>query len=551
MKKIIIVGGVAGGASAATRLRRLDEKAHIIMFEREKHISIANCGLPYYIGNTITDRGKLLVQTPEAMNRRFGIDVRTESEVISIDTDKKVVTVNSKQRGQYEESYDVLILSPGAKPITPPIPGSDDKRIFTLRHIPDTDRIKSYLDGNNVKRAVVIGGGFIGIEMAENLLQFGMETTIVEAAPHILAPFDSDMVTYAEKELSRMGAKFALNDGVAAFHDTPKGLEVELTSGRRIVADLAILAIGVRPDTTFLQDTGIELGPRGHIIVDEHMRTNLPDVYAVGDAVEVKHLITGEQTAIPLAGPANKQGRIAADHICGLSSRYRGSQGTSIIKIGELTGAATGLNERLLKQAGLDYHVIHIHPASHATYYPGAEPVAMKLLFAQDGRILGAQAFGREGVDKRIDVIATVIRLNGTVYDLEELELAYAPPYSSAKDPVNMAGFVAGNVLAGRMEIITSEQLDEWMDNEESIQLIDVRTEGEFVKGHLEGAKNIPIDSLRDRLEELDPEKEVIVYCQVGLRGYTAVRILAQHGFRVKNLSGGYETYTMAHYRPD
>jgi len=548
MSKVIIVGGVAGGASAAARLRRLDEDAQIIMFEREAHISIANCGLPYYIGDTIQDRAKLLVQTPEAMHQRFGIEVRTHSEVISIDPIRKVVTVNSKERGDYEESYDNLILSPGAKPMVPPIPGIDSSRIFTMRNIPDTDRIKAYIEDHEVRRAVVIGGGFIGIEMAENLIHRGIKTTIVEAAPHILAPFDSDMVTHAEKELAEHGASFALHDGVLAFHEGEGGIEVELSSGRREAVDLIILAIGVRPDTAFLQDTGIELGQRGHIIVDEHMRTNMPGIYAVGDAVEVKQLVNGQQTTIPLAGPANKQGRIAADHICGLDSAYRGSLGTSIIKIFGLTGAATGMNERALRQSGMSYHVVHLHPASHATYYPGAEPIALKLLFDEDGRILGAQAFGREGVDKRIDVIATAMRLRGTVHDLEELELAYAPPYSSAKDPVNMAGFIAVNVLSGRSKVITSEQLDH-MDLRE-VQLIDVRTEAEYARGHLPDAVNIPVDTLRDRLDEIDREQEVIVYCQVGLRGYTASRILAQRGYKVTNLTGGYKSYVMAHYVP-
>lgn len=546
-KKILIVGGVAGGASAAARLRRLDEDAHIIMFEREEHISIANCGLPYYIGDTIQERSKLLVQTPEAMKRRFNIEVRTRSEVVSIDPARTVVRVRRHDGSEYEESYDKLILSPGAKPLMPPIPGIDSRLIFTLRNIPDTDRIKSFLDEHKVQKSIVIGGGFIGIEMAENLIQLGIETTIIEAAPHILAPFDSDMVTYAERELAEHGAKFILGDGVKAFHKQADEIVVELSSGRRESADLVVLAIGVRPDTEFLQGSGIELGPRGHIIVNEHMQTNLPDIYAVGDAVEVLHLINGQKTAIALAGPANKQGRIAADHICGIDSSYRGSQGTSIIKIFDLTGAATGMNERQLAQANMSYQVIHIHPASHATYYPGAEPIALKLLFQEDGRILGAQAFGREGVDKRIDVIATMIRMGGTVDDLAELELAYAPPYSSAKDPVNMAGFVAQNVLRGLTTVFTAEQLDH-MDLQ-NIQLIDVRSEAEFRRGAIPGAKHIPIDSLRDRLEELDRDREVLVYCQVGLRGYTASRILAQKGFQVRNLSGGYQTYEMTKYR--
>lgn len=545
-KKILIVGGVAGGATAAARLRRLDEHAQIIMFEREEQISIANCGLPYYIGGTIPLRQQLLVQTPEAMMQRFRIDIRTKSEVIAVHPERKTVTVKDAAKGTYEENYDVLLLSPGAKPILPSMPGIEDERIFTLRNIPDTDRIMDYIEKHQVKRAAVIGGGFIGIETAENLIQRGIDTTVVEAAPQILAPFDADMVTYAQKELTDHGVRLILNDRVQAFRSQPNSLIVELASGDRLDADLVLMAIGVQPDTAFLRDSGIELGPRGHIIVNAHMQTNIPEIYAVGDAVMVSHLVHGEMTAIPLAGPANKQARIAADHICGLDSAYRGSQGTSIIKIFGLTGAATGLNERSLRQAGIDYQTVHLHPASHATYYPGAEPIALKLLFDGSGRVLGAQAFGREGVDKRIDVIAAMIRMNGTVDDLAELELAYAPPYSSAKDPVNMAGFIAQNVLSGRTQMITADELDR--KDPDAITLIDVSSEAEFLFGHIEGAVNIPVDELRDRLHEIDTSKEVIVYCQVGQRGYTAARILAQRGILARNLSGGYRSYIMAKY---
>lgn len=548
-KKVLIVGGVAGGASAAARLRRLDENAEIIMFERDEYISFANCGLPYYIGESIQERSKLLVQTPEAMKQRFNIDVRIRSEVTAVNGGKKTVTVHSRDHGTYEESYDYLILSPGAKPIKPPIPGIDHAKIFTLRNIPDTDRIKTYIDQQDVHKAIIIGGGFIGIEMAENLVHRGIQVTIVEAAPHILAPFDSDMVTYAEKELQEHGVRFALGDGVKSFKEESNGIVVGLQSGKELDADMVILAIGVHPDTAFLRDSGIELGSRGHIIVNKKMETNMPGIYAVGDAVEVTHFINGQKTAIPLAGPANKQGRIAADNVSGIESVYKGTQGTSIIKIFDLTGAATGLNERALQQSNQSYRIVHVHPASHATYYPGAKPIALKLIFNDDGKILGAQAFGQDGVDKRMDVIATIIRLNGTIEDLAELELSYAPPFSSAKDPVNMAGYVAQNVLAKKTEVFLPRDLLEW--DKEKIQLIDVRTEIEYANGAITGTVNIPVDQLRDRISEIDTSKETWVYCQVGLRGYTASRILAQKGFKVKNLTGGYKTYSMEQYKPE
>lgn len=542
-KRTIIVGGVAGGASAAARLRRLDEHMEIVMFERDEYISFANCGLPYYIGEQIQERSKLLVQTPEAMKRRFNIDVRVQSEVLSIDTAKKSVTVQSKDRGRYEESFDYLILSPGATPVKPPIPGIGSKHIFTLRNIPDTDKIKSYIDEHEVKRAVIIGGGFIGIEMAENLIERGIEVAIVEAAPHILAPFDTDMVAYAEKELRDHGVQLVLGDAVEEFQEQVDDTVVKMASGNELAGELILLAIGVQPDTKFLDKSGINLGNRGHIIVNNEMETNVPGIYAVGDAVEVQHFVHGQSTAIPLAGPANKQGRIASDNICGLTSSYNGTQGTSILKIFGMTGAATGLNERSLLQEGIPYKVIHIHPASHATYYPGATPLAIKLLFDHSGRILGAQAFGEDGVDKRIDVIATTMRLGGTVHDLAELELSYAPPFSSAKDPVNMAGCTAQNVLANKLEVYTAKELSQV--DLQTIQLIDVRRVKEHELGAIEESENIPIDDLRTRLHELDPSKEVWVYCQVGMRGYLASRILMQNGFKVKNLSGGYKTYSI------
>jgi NADPH-dependent 2,4-dienoyl-CoA reductase/sulfur reductase-like enzyme/rhodanese-related sulfurtransferase len=537
-KRVLIVGGVAGGASAATRLRRLDEHAEIIMFERGDYISFANCGLPYYIGGTIKKRDDLLVQTVEAMKSRFNIDVRIRSEVINVDTDNKKVTVKSSSKGIYEQEYDCLILSPGAKAIRPDIPGINSEKIFTLRNIPDTDAIKEFIDKKAVDSAIVVGGGFIGVEMAENLKSKGLNVTVVEAASHVLAPFDSDMVVTIEKELVKKGVDLVLGDGVKAFTDTKNRINVILNSGKTLAADIVILSIGVIPDTEFLKDSGIKLGPRGHIIVNEKMQTNIESVYAVGDAVEVTDFVTGLKTAVPLAGPANKQGRIAADNISGLNSVYKGTQGTSIVKVFGLTAAVTGANEKALKRAEIDYKKIIIHPVSHASYYPGALPMTLKLIFGDDGKILGAQCVGYKGVDKRIDVIASAIRFNGTVYDLAELELSYAPPYSSAKDPVNMAGFVAQNVLAGKSNMITWDEVSKL--NKDDYILLDVRTEEEFIRGHVNGAVNIPLDSLRERISELDKTKIIIAYCKVGIRGYIAERILDQKGFTVLNVTGGY-----------
>lgn len=539
-KKVLIVGGVAGGASAAARLRRLDEHAEIILFERGEHISFANCGLPYYIGDKIRNRNRLLVQTPKAMKTRFNIDVRTNSEVLGVDTASRKIIVRSMDEGTYEESYDALILSPGAKAIRPPIPGIDSSRILTLRNIADTDAIKALVDQKETERAVVIGGGFIGVEMAENLAEKGIQVSIAEAAPHILAAFDSDMVGIIEKELMQNGIKLILGDGVKAFEETESGVDVSLASGKRLAADLVILAIGVTPDTAFLQNSGIALGPKGHIIVNERLQTNVENVYAVGDAIEVMDFITGRKTAVPLAGPANRQGRIAADNIAGLSSIYKGTQGTAILKAFGLTAACTGANERTLKNAGISYKSIHVHPVSHASYYPGAKAMTLKLIFNEQGKVLGAQSVGYAGVDKRIDVIAAVIRMGGTVHNMAELELSYAPPFSSAKDPVNLAGFVAQNVLSGRSHLIT------WQDvakmNREDYILVDVRTADEYQNGHVEGAVNIPVDELREKLSSLDKSKAIVVYCQVGLRGYIADRILSQNSFIAYNVTGGYQS---------
>jgi NADPH-dependent 2,4-dienoyl-CoA reductase/sulfur reductase-like enzyme/peroxiredoxin family protein/rhodanese-related sulfurtransferase/TusA-related sulfurtransferase len=548
-KKILIVGGVAGGASTAARLRRLDEKAEIVMFERDEYISFANCGLPYYIGESIKDRKKLLVQTPESFNARFNIDVRINSEVISVDVERKLVKVNSKSKGLYEENFDYLVLSPGAKAIKPNIQGINSNKIFTLRNIPDTDNIKALVDKKGIKSAVVIGGGYVGVEMAENLKERGLEVTLIEAAPHILSPFDSDIVVTAEKELIDNGVHVILKDGVKAFKDLEEKIEVTLNSDIKLTTDLVILSIGVFPDTAFIKDSGIKLGAKGHIIVDEHMETNIKNIYAVGDAIEVVDLVNKKNTAIPLAGPANKQGRIAADNIAGLDSSYKGTQGTAIIKVFGLTAASTGNNERTLKSLNIPYKVVYIHPVSHASYYPGALPLTLKLIFNEEGTILGAQAIGYAGVDKRIDVIATTMRLGGTIYDLSELELCYAPPFSSAKDPVNMAGFVAENLLSGKSEILTPEEYMAY--DKDNTLLVDVRSELEYSNGHIEGAINIPVDKLRERINELDKDKEIIEYCQVGLRGHVAARILTQNGYKVKNITGGYKSLSNLDFKAE
>ncbi len=549
-KKILIVGGVAGGASAAARLRRLDENAEIVIFERGEHISFANCGLPYYIGETIKDREKLLVQTPEAMKARFNIDVRVNSDVISVNTDNKSVTVRKIDGSVYNEDYDYLVLSPGAKPIKPPIPGIDNERLYTLRNVKDTDYIKAVVDKQETKEAVVIGGGFIGIEMAENLADRGVKVTLVEAAPHILAPFDSDMVTIAEEVMEEKGITLILKDGVKSFEEKDGAVEILLASGKKVKGEIGILAIGVAPDTAWLKDSGIKLGERGHILVDSSMKTSADGVYAAGDAIEVVDYISGNKTAIPLAGPANKQGRIAADNIAGIKSVYKGTMGTSIIKIFDLTSASTGNNERLLQKAGIPYKVVFVHPMSHASYYPGATQLHIKLIFNEEGRVLGAQAMGYEGVDKVIDVIATVIKFKGTVEDLAELELAYAPPYLSAKSPANMAGFVAENVLEGLVEVVTPDYMNS-MDLDKEI-ILDVRDDIEVQQGAVKGYINIPVNDLRARLKELEPHKDknIVVYCAVGLRGYIASRILKAHGFKPKNVTGGFKSYSLSRFTP-
>ncbi|WP_037284646.1 FAD-dependent oxidoreductase [Saccharibacillus sacchari] len=547
-KKVLIVGGVAGGASAAARLRRLDEHAEIIMFEKGPYISFANCGLPYYIGGSIAERERLLVQTPQGMQDRFRIDVRTHSEVISVDTHQRTVQVRSAERGLYEESYDELILSPGARPVVPDLPGNNHPLIYTVRNIPDIDRIKEKVTAGGGRSAIVIGGGFIGVEMAENLKEAGLDVMLVEGNPQLLAPFDPELAASLAQEMQQKGVNLLFSQRVQGFRSTDRGIGVELGGERLLTADLVILAIGVIPDTAFLQSSGIQLGARGHIAVNEALETNLPHVYAVGDAIEVRDYVHGGKTSIPLAGPANKQGRIVADRIAGLDSVYKGTMGTSVIKVFDMTGASTGSSEKTLKRLGIDYRSVIVHPSSHASYYPGASAIALKLLFTPEGKVLGAQAVGYEGVEKRIDDIAVAIHFGGHVSDLTELELSYAPPFSSAKDPVNMVGYAAENIVAGRVQSFTYDQLDARIP-ENSI-LLDVRSDLEHRGGHIPGSISIPVDELRGRLNELDPAKKIWVYCQVGLRGYTASQILRQHGYDVRNLSGGYKTYRQALFVP-
>jgi len=545
-RKVLIVGGVAGGATAAARLRRLDEKARIIMFEKGDYISFANCGLPYYIGDVIRDKEELTLQTPESFSQRYNVDVRIKSEVISIDRQNKAVTVKDLISGEtYHESYDVLILSPGAEPVVPPFEGSRLDAVFTLRTIPDTYRIKEYMQSNKPRRAAVIGAGYIGIEMAENLHNLGLDVSIIELSDHVIQPLDPDMAAEVHHHILSKGVSLYLGKGVTAIRSSREGYELVLSSGESIHADMVILAVGVRPESRLANEAGLETGVRGCIVTNTRMQTSDPYIYAVGDAVEVVDFITGEKVFVPLASPANKQGRIAADNICGIDSTYNGTQGTAILKAFDMTVAVTGSNERTLKAAGIDYEKSYTYSSSHADYYPGATSMTIKLLFdKKTSVILGAQITGYQGVDKRCDVLSTAIRTRMKVQDLVELELAYAPPFGSAKDPVNIAGYVASNIQNGSMQAFYWHDVDQ-IDPSSSI-LLDVRTEYEFRKGTLKGAINIPLDSLRDRLNELDKNKPVYVFCQVGLRGYVASRILMQKGFdKVYNLSGGYRLYMM------
>lgn len=542
-QKIIIVGGVAGGATAAARLRRISEDVEVILVERGENISFANCGLPYYIGETIKERSKLLVQTVKGMSDRFNLDIRILSEVSSINPEDKTVMIKNLQTGEvYEESYDKLLLSPGARPIVPPIPGlNENQSLFTLRNIPDTDKIKNYVDTKNPKKAVVIGGGFIGIEMAENLVERGLKVTIIEMGNQIMAPIDYEMASILHKHLKEKGVNLILENGVASFSD--QGKKVILADGTEIETDMTILSIGVRPENELAKTAALELGERGGIIVNEYLQTSNKDIFAVGDAVEVVDYISGTKAMIPLAGPANRQGRIVANNMMGKQEKYQGTLGTSIAKVFNLTVAATGNNEKTLKRLGVPYEVVHIHPSSHAGYYPGAAPIALKLVFDKEtGKIYGAQAVGADGVDKRMDVIATAIKGGLIVEDLTNLELSYAPPYSSAKDPVNMAGYVATNIMEGELEHVQWHEVDKIVA--EGGLLIDVREPKEREFGFIEGSINIPLNSLRNRLEELPKDQTIYVSCQVGLRGYLASRILKNTGYNVKNVDGGWKTYS-------
>jgi CoA-disulfide reductase len=542
-QKIVIVGGVAGGATAAAKLRRISEDVEITLIERGEYISFANCGLPYYIGETITDRSKLLVQTVEGMSKRFNLDIRNLSEVLSIDPQQHTVTIKNLRNGEeYKETYDKLLLSPGATPIVPPIPGlKENETLFTLRNIPDTDKIKNYVDQHNPQKAVVVGGGFIGIEMAENLVDRGIEVTMVEMADQVMAPIDFEMASILHSHIKEKGVKLILKNGVHSFAEN--GKKVLLSDGTEVETDITILSIGVRPENELAKSAGLELGARGHIVVNEYLQTSNEDIYAVGDAIEVVDYVNGSKTAIPLAGPANRQGRIAAKNMMGQKEKYQGTLGTSVAKVFDLTVASTGNNEKTLKRIGVPYEVLHIHPSSHAGYYPGAAQISLKLIFDKEtGKIFGAQAVGADGAEKRMDVIATAIKGGLTVEDLTNLELSYAPPYSSAKDPVNMAGYVATNLMEGELEHIQWHEVDKIVAD--GGLLIDVREPMEREFGYIKGSINIPLDALRNRLNEVPKNKTVYVSCQVGLRGYLACRILKNNGYDVKNVDGGWKTYS-------
>ncbi len=541
-KKIIIVGGVAGGASTAARLRRLDEKAEIIMLEKGEYISFANCGLPYYIGETIGDRSKLIVQTVEEMSEKFNLDIRNFNEALNIDRENKVVKIkNHKTNKEYEESYDILVLSPGAAPIKPQISGiSECDNLFTLRNIPDTDKIKAYVDEKKPKHATVIGGGFIGLEMAENLHALGINITLVEAGSQVMAPLDFEMASIIHEHLIDKGVELLLNDGVKGFKDN--GRKIVLNSGKEVSTDIVILSIGVKPETTIGRDANLKLNERGAIVVDKFMKTSDPNIYALGDAVEIMDFVNEKPTMIPLAWPANRQGRIVADNICGKKAEYRGTLGSSVAKIFDYTAATTGNNEKTLKRLGIEYEAIHIHPGSHAGYYPGSFPIAFKMLFdSKSGRIFGAQGVGLDGVEKRIDVIAAAIKGKLTVFDLQDIEPCYAPPYNSAKDPVNMLGYYASNVIEGFTKTIQWHEIDKL--NAEKSLILDIREEFELITGSFDNSIHIPLGELRKRINELPRDKCLYVTCQVGLRGYVACRILEQNGFDCTNIDGGVKTY--------
>ena len=542
--KVVIIGGVAGGATAAARIRRLDEQAEIVVFERSGFVSYANCGLPYYIGGVIEDPDALTLQTPESFFSRFRVTMKVRHEVTAIHPERKTVSVKNLETGElFEESYEKLLLSPGAKPTQPRLPGLGSEKIFTLRTVEDTFRIKEYIRAKQPKSAVLAGGGFISLELAENLRELGMDVTIVQRPKQLMNPFDADMAAFIHGEMRKHGVRLALGHTVEGFEEKDSGVDVLLKDEAPLRADMVVLAIGVSPDTGLAKDAGLELGIKGSILVNDRMETSVPDIYAVGDAVQVKHFVTGQDALIALAGPANKQGRIAADNICGGDSRYSGSQGSSVVKVFDLTAAATGVNETNAGKAGLSVDSVVLSPMSHAGYYPGGKVMTMKVVFEKETyRLLGAQIVGYEGVDKRIDVLATAIRAGLKATQLKELELAYAPPYSSAKDPVNMAGFMIENIANGVLKQWHLEDVDK-LPRDGSVTLLDTRTVGEYAGGHIDGFTNIPVDQLRERLGELDKSKPVYVICQSGLRSYIACRILSGYGFECYNFSGGFRFY--------
>ena len=542
--KVVIIGGVAGGATAAARIRRLDEQAEIVVFERSGYISYANCGLPYYIGDVITDPEDLTLQTPESFFSRFRVHMKARHEVTAIHPERKTVSVKRLNTGEvFEETYDKLILSPGAKPTQPRLPGVGIHKLFTLRTVEDTFRIKDYINENHPKSAVLAGGGFIGLELAENLRKLGMEVTIVQRPKQLMNVFDQDMAAFIHGEMRKHGVKLALGHTVEGFEERNGGVDVLLKDEQPLHADMVVLAIGVSPDTSLAKEAGLEWGIKGSIVVNDRMETSIPDIYAVGDAVQVKHFVTGRDALISLAGPANKQGRIAADNICGGDSRYTGAQGSTVIKVFDMTAATTGVNETNAEKAGLDVDAVILSPMSHAGYYPGGKVMTMKVVFEKETyRLLGAQIVGYEGVDKRIDVLATAIRAGMNATELKDLDLAYAPPYSSAKDPVNMAGFMIENIAKGVLRQWHWKDADK-LPRDGSVTLLDTRTEGEYNRGHMDGFANIPVDELRQRLGELDKNKPVYVICQSGLRSYIACRILSGNGFACYNFSGGFRFY--------
>ena len=541
--KVVIVGGVAGGATAAARIRRLDEHAEIVVFERSGYISYANCGLPYYIGGVIEDPEDLTLQTPESFYRRFHIHMKVHHEVVAIHPDRKTVSVKNLETGAvFEESYEKLLLSPGAKPVWPNLPGMESKKLFTLRTVEDTFRIKEFVDVNKPKSAVMVGGGFIGLEVAENLRELGIEVTIVQRPKQLMNPFDADMASFIHNEVRKHGVKLALGYSVEGFVENGTGIDVLLKENAPLHTDMVVLAIGVTPESALARDAGLALGIKNSILVNDRMETSIPDIYAVGDAVQVKHYVTGEGTLIALAGPANKQGRIAADNICGGDSRYLGSQGSSVIKVFNMTAAATGLNETNARKSGLEADTVILSPMSHAGYYPGGKVMTMKVVFEKETyRLLGAQIVGYDGVDKRIDVLATAIHAGLKATELKDLDLAYAPPYSSAKDPVNMAGFMIDNISKGLKQWHLSDAGK--LPRDGSVTLLDTRTAGEYSRGHIEGFRNIPVDELRERIAELEPNKPVYLICQSGLRSYIATRILEGYGFEAYNFAGGFRFY--------